>query len=504
MGDSAAADASDSASESSSIDLPFVPSSGASSNDAESDGACTSCDGSDNKNAIQADGGADSGDDDDAAGQGDGSGDQDDEHKPHCTLCFTEIDVATAELHTAEEVLECDGGCGIKLPPGELRFNCQQCGDFDLCMKCAGLSRHEARARRRAVVVAAQGIEALSLPSTPASTRQAAATPSPARPSPARGAAPQVDKTAAAAAKLVADAAAALRHRQQRDLRQQQQQSSMAGFHAWQAQRAASRAAATAAARQRPSPAPSEADEPMDEKAAPPNPPGAATTPATDYALAPPPAFPRPGATASEIRDQVAQMLAAGDESRRLAIDFAREVFRQVPSAELAAAARSFGDAVIQNGEEEPTGAPSVAQPAEFRVHTYQSAALSPGDVTYQEPCDCCDDVVGEGASAQCAALQLLATMAEDMLERDAIVEREMDGDPDGDYGWSHRQARYFLYRKFVAAKYGYLGYGNRVRIPDCVVRAIRARYRAPGCDCPVARLASCRMHGYVGYRAHR
>ena len=47
------------------------------------------------------------------------------------------------------------------------------------------------------------------------------------------------------------------------------------------------------------------------------------------------------------------------------------------------------------------------------------------------------------------------------------------------------------MYRAFVAAKYGYLGHGNRVRIPLCVVAAIRARYRATGCDCAIRDLAS-------------
>ena len=64
-----------------------------------------------------------------------------------------------------------------------------------------------------------------------------------------------------------------------------------------------------------------------------------------------------------------------------------------------------------------------------------------------------------------------------------------------------HRAARFFMYRTFVAAKYGYLGQGNRVKIPDCVIAAIRSRYRAAGCDCAVAALASCRIHGYTGHK---
>ena len=48
----------------------------------------------------------------------------------------------------------------------------------------------------------------------------------------------------------------------------------------------------------------------------------------------------------------------------------------------------------------------------------------------------------------------------------------------------ARRAARYFMYRKWVFARYGTLGKGNRVRIPPCVVEFIRARYREPGCAC--------------------
>ena len=114
----------------------------------------------------------------------------------------------------------------------------------------------------------------------------------------------------------------------------------------------------------------------------------------------------------------------------------------------------------------------------------------------------CCDDNVGTGVAGQCAALQLLSTLDAEMEERDRIIEQEM-GDPegDGDYEQAHRSARFFMYRAFVAAQYGYLGAGNRVRIPLCVVAAIRARYRAPGCDCPTRNLATCSAHGYVGHK---
>ena len=67
-----------------------------------------------------------------------------------------------------------------------------------------------------------------------------------------------------------------------------------------------------------------------------------------------------------------------------------------------------------------------------------------------------------------------------------------------------HRSARWFMYRAFVAAKYGHLGKGNRVRIPLCVVGAIRSRYRAPGCDCTASAIAMCTTHGYTGHKEIR
>ena len=57
------------------------------------------------------------------------------------------------------------------------------------------------------------------------------------------------------------------------------------------------------------------------------------------------------------------------------------------------------------------------------------------------------------------------------------------------------------MYRTYVAAQWGYLGAGVRVKIADCVVAAIRLRYRAPGCDCAPNAIATCLAHGYTGYR---
>lgn len=48
----------------------------------------------------------------------------------------------------------------------------------------------------------------------------------------------------------------------------------------------------------------------------------------------------------------------------------------------------------------------------------------------------------------------------------------------------ARRAARYYMYRRWVYEKHFYLGKGNRVVIPRCVVEFIRARYREPNCNC--------------------
>jgi hypothetical protein len=73
------------------------------------------------------------------------------------------------------------------------------------------------------------------------------------------------------------------------------------------------------------------------------------------------------------------------------------------------------------------------------------------------------------------------------------------------DLGDCHRAARWYMYREYVAAAFGYLGRGNRVTLPECVTSAIRDTFRAPGCNCPVGtgygNIAQCLTHGYTGHR---
>ena len=116
------------------------------------------------------------------------------------------------------------------------------------------------------------------------------------------------------------------------------------------------------------------------------------------------------------------------------------------------------------------------------------------------QTCLCCDPVVGRG-DGLCAALEMLHSLEADLSARDAIIERESaEGiDPAG----VHRGARWAIYRLWIAMKYGHLGAGIRVMLPDCVVGAIRSRWSEPLCNCAtIPELAACKTHGYTGYRA--
>ena len=137
--------------------------------------------------------------------------------------------------------------------------------------------------------------------------------------------------------------------------------------------------------------------------------------------------------------------------------------------------------------------------PMQFGIQMPMVPVLT--NITSQRRCYCCDDRVGRGDEERCAALQLYDTLLEDLRDRDAIIERELASEDGASLAELHRSARWFMYRTFVAAQFGYLGAGVRVRIPECVVAAIRSRYRAPGCDCAVKDIGACRAHGYTGFR---
>ena len=101
-----------------------------------------------------------------------------------------------------------------------------------------------------------------------------------------------------------------------------------------------------------------------------------------------------------------------------------------------------------------------------------------------------------------CMAKQTLGGLEAEFEEQAQKVEEdEEDGDP---HGIARRAARYYMYRKWVAIKFDNipLGKGNRVRIPPCVVEAIRDLFREPGCECALGGpLYACKKHGYTGHR---
>ena len=49
-------------------------------------------------------------------------GEEDDSIGKLCSMCGTQLDVSM--LETADECLDCDGGCGRELPPSEMRIRC--------------------------------------------------------------------------------------------------------------------------------------------------------------------------------------------------------------------------------------------------------------------------------------------------------------------------------------------------------------------------------------------
>jgi hypothetical protein len=230
---------------------------------------------------------------------------------------------------------------------------------------------------------------------------------------------------------------------------------------------------------------------------------GACTTGASTagYALERPRALPLLVADdLDERRAQVAELVA---RDPRAAVWLAREIFRRLPTVELPAEAdRVYGALPMPD---ETVERPTVARASPAAPPRTLGARRAAGEpfVAPRRPerCACCDAQFGDGESARCPALQMLAALADDLAERDAIVERELD--QGYDEGGVHRAARWFLYRQCIALQYGHLGRGVRIKLPDCVVGAIRSRWREPSCTCAtIAELAACRRHGYAGFCA--
>jgi hypothetical protein len=208
----------------------------------------------------------------------------------------------------------------------------------------------------------------------------------------------------------------------------------------------------------------------------------------------------RPAAPGPLLRAQVSELL---QHDRPLAVSLAHEIFRQCRTSDLAAeVSRVFRDApALADGiEDDPSDmrppAPRQIQPDNFVDNRSPGVAVS---AQVNDRCQCCDEVFGDGTS-QCTALATLDSLHDHLEERDRIVDEELECgfDPAATF----RSARWYMYRTYVATKWGHLGRHNRVRIPDCVLAAIRARYPAPGCDCVTMHaLATCTRHGYVGFR---
>jgi len=434
-------------------------------------------------------------------------GEEDDSIGKLCTLCGTQLDVSM--LETADECLDCDGGCGRELPPSEMRIRCGFGCDFDMCTACFGLDRGAARLVAPPPLPLPRGATASSGADSRSSGGGAE--------QPAvevRIAAGEADASAEAGApgvrvrttEPVAPAAPArnminamlTRMAAQRAEQQTRSERTMSVFVAWQAQRAAvNRATRGAAQDVAPDGEPVAEDMSTQPRQARPGPSGAAT-PSTDYQL-PPPGIPFVPAPAGQgLQAQVAGILQGDAEQRGLWLDMAQELLRQAGHGQV----RETSPARVSS----ETGVPIVLRstPVAHRppirigvdVDTRRAPPLL---LTRRMRCLCCDDEVGTGDVGRCSALQLFATLEDDLAEEDRLMEEDIDAGADLEP--RHRAARKRAYRLFVAAHFGYLGSGVRKRIPDCVVAAIRVRYRAPGCDCSIEQIATCAGHGYVGFR---
>lgn len=114
-----------------------------------------------------------------------------------------------------------------------------------------------------------------------------------------------------------------------------------------------------------------------------------------------------------------------------------------------------------------------------------------------------CDPMGQLPSSGSCDAKALLERLNDDLelLARN-LADHEAEAGVAAD---ARKSARYFMYRKWVGEQWGHLGKGARIRIPPCVVEAIRDQFRAPGCTrdtCPLGGpLFNCTAHNYTGHR---
>lgn len=471
-----------------------------------SDGDFVGCE---SKSASEAEDEAEAPVDDDSSGT-----EQSDDDTIRCGLCEGEL----VELADTEEIGECDS-CQRQLTRDEVTLSCprRNC-EWDVCLPCAGRSR----ASRQTATLPPPPPDALS-----ASPRAVDATAVPAAPAaratPTIPAAPAVPAASAYRAAFVAPLT--IRERLQRmGFRARDPVPREDPFLRWQAERAAARrtalgldapeggGAAGAAANGAAGDTTGDGEGGAEGSAEGGAEDGAAgscatardpttATPPTSYVLSAPVTITLWPEARVPMPEQVSDVIATGGAPLSLAVSFARELFRQLPTESLPQAADSvYGqltDAALAGVEEQPR---SNAPPQQFGVAIPTQLALA--NVTDRRRCFCCDADFGNGDSNGCAALQLYDTLLEAMHERDAIIEQELGNGDGADLAHLNRAARWFMYRTFVAARYGHLGAGVRIQIPDCVVAAIRSRYREPSCNCHVRDIGTCTAHGYTGYRA--
>jgi hypothetical protein len=232
---------------------------------------------------------------------------------------------------------------------------------------------------------------------------------------------------------------------------------------------------------------------------------GSSASPTTEYALAEPPPLPLAvGAPGPELDAQVDELMRR-DPAVGAALALA--ILRRLPTGALAAEAdRVFGRAppmVDSNGEDAEGGGlrDEALAPERLTVpSTAEGAAAATNWYTRRRRCPCCDEYGSAPGEGPCEAISVLDALGAEFDAREQVVAEELDAGYDLEA--TKRHARWFMYRTFVAYKYGYLGKGVRVTIPDCVIAEIRDRFRAPGCECSLDTIAACTEHGYRGHRA--
>jgi len=161
-------------------------------------------------------------------------------------------------------------------------------------------------------------------------------------------------------------------------------------------------------------------------------------------------------------------------------------------------------------GEHAWEATPCPASPTSVTLLTRVRKRTRDGQSLFEfRRCWHCEPYAGK-SEPTCVAVRTLHDLAADLQEQsDKVDHAEEFGDVQGA---ARDAARYFMYRRYVHAAFGFLGKGKRIRIPPCVVELIRDRFRAPVRQCPSrlpgASRCQCPVGGplfncpdYVGHR---